>query len=539
MAYDFGMVGAPEPSHSTFDLSHMTTFDAQEGLLYPVCTLDCVPGDVFDISEEVVIRAYNPPITSILQNIRAKIWYFFVPYRILDDNFEEFITGGIDGKATPTLERWTPTNAGLYSLWDYFGFPVGIIPTGAYAPLAFPRTAYNDIWNEYFKDESIDEDVDLANESVLRVRWTKDYFTSALLSPQRGNALALPISGTLPANVDITKISSNPYLLKQDTIPYMIPVALRNGMDSLDTSSLNLNGIIHTAEQGPSAGPLNLSAVVSGAGNALGVPLGAFGNNLLYVNLSDAATFDANDMRYVFAAQRFMELSNRAGNRYIEFLQAHFAVSPTDARLQRPEFIGMCSAPIIVSEVLQNSESVEGNPLGKIGGHAISATTGDIGSYRCEEFGIIIGLMTIVPDAMYHQGIPRNWLKQTRYDWCLPEFVNTGEQEILQEEIFAENGTGNNGSFFGYQGRFDEYRYMSSNVKGAVRPGQNLDFWTQCRHFDSAPALNSTFLECNPDRRVFSVTDETQTDWIVSVGHNIRAVRPLPMVAVPGLIDHA
>ena len=412
---------------------------------------------------------------------------------------------GVSGDETPVLPTWSPdlANTAVGTLWDYLGFPVNTRPTGS-LPLTFPRDAYNLVYNEYYRDENLQTEVLNTNNTILYRNWEKDYFTSALLTQQRGTAPALPITGTTHAIWD---------------------TAIQN-LGSLITGGL----IIGTDQTTPGSNAI-FASNATGRTNLLN----AFNNNT--VDLSTASTFDISDLRLAFQIQKWMERNNRAGVRYTEFLRAHFGVSPTDDRLQRPEYIGGSKSPIIVSEVLQTSSTDGTSPQGNLAGHGIGVSSNFCGKYHAKEYGLIIGIMSVMPKPMYQQGINRQWLKETCYDFFFPEFVNLSEQAITNAEVCVkDNDSTHNTTLFGYQGRYDELRTKNNQVCGLMRT--DFDYWHMGRIFDpaSAPQLNSSFVTCIPTKRIFA--SETTPGLIVSFANLIKAFRPLPVTAEPGLIDH-
>ena len=252
------------------------------------------------------------------------------------------------------------------------------------------------------------------------------------------------------------------------------------------------------------------------------------------VDLSSASTFNVADLRLAFQIQKWMERNARAGARYTESLRAHFGVSPRDDRLQRPEYIGGSKTPVIVSEVLQTSSTDATSPQGNMAGHGISVASTFCGKYRATEHGIIMGIMSIMPRTMYQQGFDRSWLRRSRYDFYFPEFANLSEQAVYQCEIYATNNEATNKSIFGYQGRYDEMRTKRNMVCGQMR--NVFDYWHLGRIFASAPALNSDFVKCVPDKRIFAAPSEP--GFIVQFANLIKAWRPMPIQSDPGLIDH-
>ena len=498
----FKNVGSLNPSRSVFDLSYEKKFTCDMGQLIPVLCDEMVPGDFFQFGNEAVIR-FQPLVAPILHEVNMYLHIFFVPYRILwdnagTDNWETFISGGVDGDETPTLPRWEPTNTAQGSLWDYMGFPVGIDPDGAY-PIDMPRRAYNLVWNEYYRDESLQTEVALTNESILNRCWEKDYFTSSLPWQQRGTAPALPISGTTSAVWQ-------------------------------DSSFATQSGAVHNVMTYDAVDPRLIGYNAQNVQNLRDF----FGDNV--VDLSTATTFDIADLRLAFQIQKWMERNARAGARYTEFLRAHFGVAPRDERLQRPEYIGGSKSPIIFSEVLQTSSTDVTSPQGNLAGHGLTVSQSYCGKYHATEYGLVIGLMSVMPRTAYSQGINRQWLRRTKYDFYFPEFANLSEQAIENAEICATASSAHNTGIFGYQGRYDEMRTKDNMVCSQMR--DTFDYWHLGRQFDTAtpPTLNDDFVECVPRKDIFAVPSEP--GLIVSHGNIIKAIRPLPVMGEPGLIDH-
>jgi len=487
------------PARSAFNLSYEKKMDGDMGLLYPIMCEEVVPGDVIRLGHEVVTR-FQPLVAPVMHEMNIYIHDFFVPYRILSDDWEEFISGGPNGDSSATLPLWNPTNNAIGSLWDYLGFPTGVVPTGA-LPLDFPRRAYNMVYNDYYRDQTLQSEVALTNESILRRSWEKDYFTSALPFQQRGIAPALPISGIVSAefnNIDFLNKTNYSW--------------------SSDTNKMVYTHTTYATKVNP------LSGVT--------VDKAKLEDNS--VDLSNATTFDVSDLRLAFQIQRWMERNARAGVRYTEFLQIHYGVSPRDERLDRPEYIGGTKAPVIISEVLQTSSTDATTPQGNLAGHGISASGNMAGTYRVQEFGLIIGILSVMPRSAYQQGINRQWLRRSKYDFYFPEFAHLSEQPIEQAEIYATAVESENKTVFGYQGRYNEMRSKSNMVCGNMR--DTLDYWHLGRQFSSPPLLNESFILCNPDKRIFAVPSEP--GLIMNIGNIITALRPMPAMAEPGFIDH-
>lgn len=499
MAKIFNRTGSLRPPMSMFDLSYEKKFTCDMGQLIPVMCDEVVPGDFFKIGNQSIIR-FQPLVAPLLHEVNQYVHYFFVPYRILWDDWEDFISGGVDGDDVSVLPTWNPTVTTEGSLWDYLGFPTNIVPNGA-LPIDFPRRAYNLVYNEYYRDETLIPEEALTQETILNRCWEKDYFTSSLPWQQRGTAPALPISGTTSA-VWAASVFAN---------------------DAGAASSVNVRNNIadnHFISTTPQV-RTNMQS--------------AFNNNT--VDLSTASTFDIADLRLAFQIQKWLERNARAGSRYTTFLQAHFSVSPRDERLQRPEYIGGTKAPVIFSEVLQTSSTDATTPQGNLAGHGIAVSNSFAGKYHTKEFGLIIGIMSVMPRTAYQQGIDRQWLRRTKYDFYFPEFSNLSEQAIENAEICAKDADAtHNTGIFGYQGRYDEMRIKRNMVCSELRT--TYDYWHLSRQFNPAtpPTLNANFLKCVPRKDVLAVPSEPA--MIVSFGNLIKAFRPMPLSAEPGLVDH-
>ena len=552
----FTRVKALKPPKSVFNLSYEKKFDFDMGQLIPVLCEEMVPGDSWKVGNEIVIR-FNALFAPILQEVNAYVHYFFVPTRILWDKWEEFITAGKDGPTSdlsgPTLPRlYRPSDismenfCGPYTLYDYFGFPLVkssnnnwsfpgygttvLQPEYYFRPLAFPWMAVNKIWNEFYRDETLQDERDLMDPSVPLRNWAKDYFTSSLTKQQRGVAPALPISGILPVSFEDADQYVLGKVVSEDEYEDPSTEGALAWVGAADDPHIN----DHSVGQGSSG--------ISGFYNLHDQNVHAS------VNLAGAATINVSDLRLIFQVQKWMERNERSGVRYTEFLHAHYGVSPRDDRLQRPEYLGGSKSPIIVSEVVQTSQAAnQDTPTGRLYGKAITADKNFVCSYYAKEFGYIVGLLSVMPKPTYQQGVDRQWLRKSRYDFFSPEFSHLSEEEVPTEMLYAFAGTEDNGDLvnpigngyrFGYQARYNDMRSRSSKVCGSLR--DTLDYWHLGRKFDSVPQLNSDFITCDPTnddlKRIFQV--QNVPGMICNFANIITAIRPIPKFGEPGLIDH-
>lgn len=556
----FSSVEFERPGRSVFNLSYKKEFDCDFGQLIPVMCDEISPGMHWKINTLTKIRLM-PLNAPVFGDIKASLHYFFIPYRLLwdnskTDNWEEFITGGDyepgkfdtdDGLTDIEPPRWTSPNTSLYSLWDYMGFPVGLSPKPeALLPLSFPKRGYNLTFNEFYRDEDLQEEVDLDDDNILLRNRKKDYFNSARPWQQKGNPIALPVNTTGKVVFD-TANNQSLYALTEN-YAYVDGIKLPMSLIKEGAYSVDPDEIFKIGETGNLVG--NTSGIgfnnvgtrtISGSNlntEILGFTTqNAIGSLLNQFNRLDAVTtsFTVADMRMAFQLQKWMERNARTGNRYIEYLKSNFAVSPKDERLQRPEYIGGSVFNVLISEVLQTSESTDTSVQGNMTGHGIGAGKSHIGSYYATEYGMILGLLSIMPSQSYMQGVNRQWLRKTRYDFYNPVFANLSEQKILKGEVYY-TGTSADEIGFGFQGMYDELRYKPNLVCGALRT--DLFDWTMARKFDSAPELNEAFIEQSPEDMNHIFIEQTRPKILVQHLNNIRAVQPMPYHAQPGLIDH-
>lgn len=513
----FSQIPTVRPERSSFDRSHgyKTTFDA--GFLYPVYLDEVLPGDTFNASLNAFARLLSPLSVPIMDNMYLDTFFFFVPTRLLWENWERF-NGAQDnpGDSTDYLIPTLPdnTNFDVGSIGDYFGLPTGV-------PLnkinALPFRAYNLIYNEWFRDENLQDSLpvekgdgpdDIADYNLVRRGKRHDYFTSALPWPQKGPGVEIPLGTSAPV-LSTKSVSTN----------YLTPNSGYRGSVIVQSGHMNINN--------PSDGGTNID---------IGMKLDDFG---LYADLTSATSYTINSLRQAFQIQRLYERDARGGTRYTEILLSHFGVMSPDARLQRPEYLGGSSTPVNVNPVQQTSGSVSGStPQGNLAAYAQTAVKhhGFVKSFV--EHGYVLGFVNVRADLNYQQGINRMWSRQGRFDFYWPVLAHLGEQAVLNKEIYAQ-GTDVDDEVFGYQERYAEYRYFPSQITGKLRStySQSLDIWHLAQKFDNLPTLSSQFIEDTPPiSRVVAVQNEPQ--FIMDCWFNLKCVREMPIYSVPGLVDH-
>ncbi|WNK12959.1 MAG: major capsid protein [Microvirus sp.] len=499
------------PSKSKFDLSHEKKLSAEMGKLIPILVQETLPGDNFQLNTDLLIRM-APMLAPLFHKIDVYTHFFFVPNRIIWSEWETFITGGSDGLQAPVHPTLTWGNGTLgpqvekESLADYLGLPWAELATSIQSiqANALPFRAYAEIYNEYYRDENLVPKIAYSKDSgdkiythadfialtQLQTRaWEKDYFTTALPFAQKGNAAGAPVSYT-------------------------------EGLSS--TAKIASTGAINPSQTGLVTGlDGHLSA------NPSGVP----------TRLETEASVLITELRKAARLQEFLEAAARGGHRLTEWILHVFGVQSSDARIQRPEYLGGGKTPISISEVLSNfqfSGDAEGKPQGNQSGYGIAIGNTHGFSKSIEEHGFIIGIMSIIPKANYFQGYEKMWKRPTRFDYYIPQFAHLGEQPVTTGEVYYDYQAANaqaNEDTFGYQSRYAEYKFKLSTIHGEFR--DTLQYWHMARRFAGPPALNQTFIECVPTKDIFAVPAENS--FFVQIWHDLSALRPLPYFSNPKL----
>lgn len=512
--HQFDSIGGEKKPRSSFkrDFTHRTTFD--QDYLVPIYLEEILPGDEISVKMTAMTRQATP-IKPIMDNLYQETFWFFVPMRLVWDNWEKFQgqqtnPGDSVAYTIPVLDNtkapMSTTGFTEQTIYDYFGLPIKITSLDNISAL-FNR-AYNKIFNDWFRDENLDNSLtentgdgpdDPGTYSLQKRRSRKDYFTSALPWPQKGTAVSISLGTKARINQD-TAGSGN------DLVVYSTQSA---GYFKLNTAG----------------------AFLSTSGTAGGTP------NDLYADLSTAAPITINALRQAALYQQILELDARGGTRYVESIYTRFGVISPDFRLQRPELIGQGSTRINTYAVPQTAPTVAAQtPQGNLAAFATSIINGDHGCrYAATEHGIIMGISNIRADLTYQRGVPKMFTRSTRLDFYEPLLNGLGEQAILNGEIWAD-GTATDQAVFGYQERFAEYRFRPSLITGKFRSNATgtLDVWHLSKNYTALPALNASFItEAVPMSRVSAVTTEPYflSDMYFQQNH----VRVMPIRSNPGI----
>lgn len=549
MANIFNSIRLKRPKRNVFNLSYENKLTMNMGELVPIMCMPIVPGDKFRVNTEALVRL-APLVAPMMHRVNVYTHYFFVPNRLVWNQWEDFITKGVDGEDTPVFPKielqasWATSRSGYFvnsTLWDYLGLPSlasiggtalpnaainGVSVPAGFQVSALPFRAYQFIYNEYYRDQNLTDPVPFTLDSSVSVAesdqlltlrrraWEKDYFTSALPWLQRGPEVTVPVGGSFGV-VTLANRDNNQIFVGPDGSPTQVDV----GMNLIHAADKN-NVTPGTIQTGLSNG--------SNSGNAVWLdPKGT-----LVVD-GENSGISIQDLRTSNALQRWFERNARGGSRYIEQILAHFGVRSSDARLQRPQFLGGGKMPIAVSEVLQTSSTDATSPQANMAGHGISAGVNNGFKHYFEEHGYVIGLMSIMPRTGYQQGVPRDFTKFDNMDFYFPEFAHLSEQEIKNQELYVSNDPIYNEGTFGYTPRYAEYKYHESEAHGDFRG--SMSFWHLNRIFTGKPNLNTTFVECNPSNRIFA-TSQTQDDkfW-VQIYQDVKALRLMPKYGTPML----
>lgn len=540
-----------KPKKNKFDLSHEVKMSSKMGYLYPCFIQEVIPGDSYRVETQGLHRL-SPLLAPPMQRIDWKVDYFYVPYRLVWSEWKDFITGGEDGTELPSFPRvevnttFKNNHLSKGSLADYMGVPI-TLPTDSvfdstgtsgntnnqHLSLLYFR-AYQLIWHEYFRDQNVGAEytqfvssgivsntTDIEEQFTLRrSNWEKDYFTSALPFLQRGAEITLPLGAT--ADVE----------WKEGQTQYLTKLRKEDGNFLLGYSEIDV--LNNPGGIGGKVGSYSLKAR-----DTLGtsyINLNLDGSENYQVDLSTATSATINELRKATALQRWLELMARGGSRYREQIHTLFGERIPDYTVQVPQHLGGGKVPIMMSEVIAQAQesATSERPLGSLGGHGIGVFDNIGFTQSFDEHGVILGVCRTIPkNNVYKQGLSRFFQKFDKFDHYFPQFANLGEQEIYNKEIYIKGNATTDDAVFGYQQRYAEYKYACSRIAGDFR--DTLNYWELSREFTDYPVLNQSFIECNPDDRIFAITDANEDKIWSSLYHKVDAIRPIPYHSNPSL----
>lgn len=504
---------------SKFSLSHYRLFSGRMGYMMPIGITECLPGDTFQQATSVFLRC-SPLVTPVMHPVHVTVHHWFIPTRLLWDKWEDFITGGpsgMDASIMPTIKAPAEGGFAVGSLADYMAVPSGIPNLEV---CALPFRAYALLYNECYRDQDLEQELPLSLESGLdtttnttlqRCDWARDYFTTARPWPQKGPAVSVPVNLTSAGQPTITATTS----------------ILGGGKPTFTTSDLGGNnqqpdGVLVPQDYNTS-GPVNVRFNSPGRLALQWQNPGLTANTTVNFQSGnpELGSVDINQLREAFALQRFEEHRALYGSRYVEYLR-YLGVKSSDARLQRPEYLGGSRQTIQFSEVLQTAPGGE-DPVGALKGHGIGAMRTNRYRRFFEEHGYVLTVMMVRPISVYMQGLSRMWNRRVKEDYYQRELQHIGQQEVLTKELYAGNSEGptSDDTVFGYQNRYDEYRWHESYVSGEFR--NILNSWHMAREFANEPTLNADFINAVPTTRIFAAQ---QNDTLYCMAnHSIQARR--------------
>lgn len=539
MEHQFSKLPEVNISRSSFDRSHCvkTTFDS--GYLIPIYVDEALPGDTFSLRNSVFARL-STPVAPIMDNLFLDTFYFAVPIRLIWSNWERFNGAQDDPEDSTDFLVPVLNTSGVsfdpLSLSDYFGLPTGI--PGIANVSALWHRAYNLIWNEWFRDENLQDSVpvnkgdgpdNLTDYKLLRRGKRHDYFTSCLPWPQKGPGVELSLGTSAPI-IGTPQITSTGKALGFTEGTRNLGLFYDGTSLKLWSGAFDKNIGEAPAQSGHYMVASNKAVGLTSDSTKSGLQINMSG---VSVDLASAVGPTINALREAFQVQALYEKDARGGTRYTEILRSHFGVTSPDGRLQRPEFLGGSSVRIMINPVAQTSSTDATTPQGNLSAFGLAVDSRGGFNKSFVEHCVLIGLVCVRADLSYQQGLPRMFSRQTRFDFYWPSLAHLGEQAVLNKEIYCQ-GTSADDEVFGYQERYAEYRYKPSVITGQFRSTHStpLDCWHLAQEFETLPVLNESFIEENPPvDRVVAVQSEPHIlyDSFIS----LRCARPMPVYGTP------
>ena len=526
-----------------------------EGDLVPIYLDEVLPGDSFQINQRSMIRM-STPLYPVMDNCYLDTFYFFVPARLCWDHWENLMGENTQSFWAPKVEYTTPKTKAPAGGWengtiaDYFGIPTKVPNIQVNS---MPFRAYARIWNEWFRDENLQQPVtqhtdDATTNGVntgknlsdaeagglpLKVAKYHDYFTSALPSPQKGEAVEISLAGDLPV---MAKKATGP----KSQYGMIWAATGENELPNVNNEASGWEVYAGTAKNGSTGHEKGMTFLGTkdtsfpGTNNSDWKPV-APGN--LWVDGS-ASAISINDLRQAIALQHILEADARGGTRYTEILRSQFGVTSPDSRLQRSEYIGGNRTPININQVIQNSATSDVSPQGNAGAYSLTTGSTNIRTYSAVEHGYVIGLAAIRVEHSYQQGLARLWTRSDRFSYYHPMLANLGEQAILNQEIYCQ-GNNQDEEVFGYQEAWADYRYRTSMVTGEMRSNyaQTLDAWHYADKYTSLPKLSNDWIKEGTENidRTLAVQKDNAHQFICNFYFENDWVRPMPVYSIPGL----
>lgn len=561
----FNQVPRLDITRSRFKRRQDVKLTLNAGQLIPFYVDEVLPGDTFSVDQAAIIRM-TTPIFPVMDNCYMDIYYFNVPSRILWKNFKRFMGENDMGpwaqdqeytipqiKITGSKEKPAPYEG---SILDYMGIPTKVSKgeETAFTINALPIRAYAMIWQEWFRDQNVDNpalnsdkdatvdymddetkgmDADKPNlEYILQYAYTggrplpvnkyHDYFTSALPNPQKGQPVKLPITGSAPLgmyNDNTGRVTSN---------------------------TQEMEGILNTAGIPQDQGVFGASIWDTGSGDTknkgLSIGIGnaqSYKGVVLGADLAGVTAATINQLRQAFQVQKYYEQLARGGSRYREMVYSLFHTKISDKTVQIPEYLGGTRITINMSQVIQTSGTTADSPQGNTAAVSVTPYNGSMFTKSFEEHGYVIGVCCIRHDHTYQQGLERMWSRKTNLDFYYPVFANLGEQAILKKELYL-TGTSTDEQAFGYQEAWAEYRMKPNRISGKFRSNATgtLDSWHYGDNYAETPSLSQAWMKEGDSEIQRTLAKDNEPQFIMDTVIDNTSVRPMPMYSIPGLVDH-
>lgn len=518
-------------SKFTYDNVNLVKF-RRNRFLYPVenittqsvgdlCPFLCeyiTPGESHKTGTKMLGRGLTPFIKAPIGNLVVDMQFYFVPFRILWEHWEEFQGAN---KTTSWADKeeykvpmiifenvdWSlvPKENYQRTIFSHLGIPYG----NTKSINAFSVRAYAMIWDEWFRNQNVQDPILIPVNSddvvltagmlnspfssdniygyLAKSNKFRDRFTSMLPEPQKGSAptLSINLSGSAPVVTGNTHVVPDPFT----------GLVFRTNMTEAAQTGFPLNVIRNGSALNKYFSAFVGTEPAGGVDDVSGRKVAPANLWTNFDNMPVDTNITANDLRLLMQSTVLLERMARSGTRYREILLSQWGVVSSDASLQVPEFLNGVKFPLQYHQVAQTSGSSDSSRQANISSFAYYS---GYAAFRksFNDFGVVIGLSTIRQIHLYQQGVRKQMAYSDKFDFFNSVFGHISEQPVYGYELYSLNKSKND-TVIGYQEAWSELRSGVSQITGGANSliNNGVDVWHFGDVYDDLPVLSPDFVK--------------------------------------------